>query len=158
MVSYLSSNRLEQHCSSVKAGHLQSLGTLLSWLWRLPAIFLNPHSNFLRSPWHLWLQVFASYLPSLGLPAGIPNLPHTAWPPRPSFEVWVEASVICVTCILHAYRINLAQMTQKSANSLSSSQALLVHGYNSSLRMGKGLRRVNESQKNRLLLYCVWLS
>lgn len=87
----------------------------------------------------------ASFLQPLGVPAGNLTMPplKSGWKP-------------CITCILHAYKISLTQRTQKFANGFSSSQALLVHGY-CSLQVYKGLRLVNESQRNNFLLsgtYC----
>lgn len=89
----------------------------------------------------------ASFLQSLGLAAGILTMPHTAWPPLESG--WKPlCPVLLAFCV--PTKISLIQRTQKSANSCSSSQALLVRGY-SSLWMYKGLGPVNECQRINLL-------
>jgi hypothetical protein len=39
--------------------------------------------------------------------ADILTLPHPAWPPKPTFEVWVEAFTTYNSCVLHACKTNL---------------------------------------------------
>jgi hypothetical protein len=78
-------------------------------------------------------------LPSQGLSSG--NLPHIAWPPRLSFEIWVEASHN--SYILQACKTSIIWMTRRSLTSSSSRASLdrdcsglWVHGW---LNTGKHL-------------------
>lgn len=107
--------------------------------------FLITHSTSCNLPGIFGFSFTALYLHLWDTLQGILSPPCTAWPPRPSFEVWVEVSMVCLTCILHAYKISLTQMTQKSANSFSGSQVLSVHGC-SRLRMCQASEWVPEKQ------------
>jgi hypothetical protein len=72
-------------------------GILLGWLCSLSAAFSSRCSMilaFLESPLHLWLHCHRCIHCSLRhLLIGTWILPHIAWSCRPSFEIWVEASM-----------------------------------------------------------------
>jgi hypothetical protein len=101
------------------------------WLCSLTVAFLDRSSTFLAIPgisdflgsslqFHLHSQQYHTLF-SQGLPAGILILPHTAWLPRPSFEISVEASMTPHSCILHSCEI--CTMWTRSATSASDSGA-----------------------------------
>lgn len=115
-------------------------------LWLLSAHTLTTWDH----PGILSFSFIASYLPSLGLPAGILDPTHTAWPPRPSFEVWVEASMIRISLeFCMPTKINLTQMTQ----SLLTVWAVVRPSWLQQPQNRKGLRQVKESQRSNLLSY-----
>jgi hypothetical protein len=53
---------------------------------------ISNSSNMLVSSLYLWLYCH-SFVLCQELLAGTHILPHIAWPPRPSFEIWMEASM-----------------------------------------------------------------
>jgi hypothetical protein len=101
--------------------------SLLVWLYSLPVAFLSKHSTFLASLTSLLqLKLHPQFhdSPSRVFSPGILTLPHIAWPPRFSFEIWVEAPPDPTTLILHACKTRVLWLASPDASSSSSQTPL----------------------------------
>lgn len=95
---HMSSNRLEHPCLY---GHAicSPNGLSLGLAHSLPEAFLGRCSTFLTLPlsrgfYEVRIHPHSSHSATSWLYAGTLTLSHITWPPRPSFDICVEASMI----------------------------------------------------------------
>jgi hypothetical protein len=87
------------------------VASFLGWLYLLLWIFMAD-VPLLVSPTYWSLHFILASLSqfhtplSEGIPTGRPTLKYIAWPPRLSFEIWVDTSMILLTLVLCMCKIS----------------------------------------------------